>query len=579
MVLTGCQKQDTVTDNPQPEPAKNYVLADLALSLPASPAGTRMTDDIVQVDNNFRGIQRLNIIPFQTRGKIGMNDHPSYFAGISYVNYPATASNDKFRYYDKVYLSIGVASFLTYGRTTPSPANATEAYNGSMLTKLSGQTVTELPDRVPVPPAELSFELEPIYPQTTAPADAKTIAAYLTRIAHAPGWKEATNEELSILYQNFINWNPSTDNTYVIAGSSANVTTYVAKLAQTVNTALDEHKFAAESAEEGILQSIKATIEAASAIPPGYPASLGLPDGAAVLLWDPSANQNQGAFVPQTDVSAEAQINAINRYAYPAELYYYGNSQIHTSNVAVDDNPNYQNQPNWEAVLTHYADGHVITHNTKAVAISSPLQYAVGRLDGKVRAKTETLSTAKSGVSVTVGSESFPVTGIIVSGQYPQNFDFTPKYDDASIDQELFVYDHYLKTGGNPVYLTTADMENPFRTLVLQSHDYEKVTIILELENNSGQDFEGENGTVYQGTKFYLVGKVDPKDTTTPSGAEDYKKRLFTKDYITQLGMVVETLEHAYNVMPNIQIGRLQVGVKIELDWIQATPTSIEFEE
>ena len=579
MVLTGCQKQDTVTDNPQPEPAKNYVLADLALSLPASPAGTRMTDDIVQVNNNFRGIQRLNIIPFQTRGKIGMNDHPSYFAGISYESYPATTGKENFRYYDKVYLSIGVASFLTYGRTTPSTVNATEAYNGSMLTKLSGQTVTELPDRVPVPPAELSFELEPIYPQTTAHADAMTIAAYLTKIAHAPGWKEATNEELSILYQNFINWNPSTDNTYVIAGSSANVTTYVAKLAQTVNTALVEQKFAAESAEEGILQSIKETIEAASAIPTGYPASLGLPDGAAVLLWDPSANQNQGAFVPQTDVSAEAQINAINRYAYPAELYYYGNSQIHTSNVAVDDNPNYQNQPNWEAVLTHYADGHVITHNTKAVAISSPLQYAVGRLDGKVRAKTGTLPTAKSGVTVEVGSESFPVTGIIVSGQYPQNFDFTPKYDDASIDQELFVYDHYLQTGGNPVYLTTADMENPFRTLVLQSHDYEKVTIILELENNSGQDFEGENGTVYQGTKFYLVGKVDPKDTTTPSGAEDYKKRLFTKDYITQLGMVVETLEHAYNVMPNIQIGRLQVGVKIELDWIQATPTSIEFEE
>ena len=126
--------------------------------------------------------------------------------------------------------------------------------------------------------------------------------------------------------------------------------------------------------------------------------------------------------------------------------------------------------------------------------------------------------------------------------------------------------------------LTTAGMTNPFRTLVLQSHDYEKVTIILELQNN-GEDFEGENGTVYHGTKFYLVGKVDVEDAVDHEGTQDYKRRLFTKDYITQLGMLVETLEHAYNVMPNIQIGRLQIGVKIDMDWIQATPQTIEFKE
>ena len=578
MLLAGCQKQDEVAQVPTTEPEKTYVLANLALALPASPAGTRMTDDIVQVNGNFRGIQRLNIIPFQTRGKIGMNDHPSYFAGISYESYPATTGKENFRYYDKVYLSIGVASFLTYGRTTPSTVNATEAYNGSMLTKLSGQTVTELPDRVPVPPAELSFELEPIYNEATLPEDAMTIAQYLTHIANARGWKGATNEELSILYQNFISWNPSVDKTYPIAGSTANVRAHVAQLLATVNKALTDHRFTADSPEEGILQTIKSTIEAEPDIPDNYPGSLGLPDGAAVLLWDWAADENNGAFVPQAEVTIDANINEIDRYAYPAELYYYGNSEIHTSNEDVDST-DYSSKNSWADVLAQqYTDGTVVTANTKSVAITEPMQYAVARLDGKVRAYTATLPTAANGVSVTVGDDTFPITGILVSGQYPQNFDFTPKYDDESIDKELFIYDNDLRAGGAVPCLTTAGMTNPFRTLVLQSHDYEKVTIILELQNN-GEDFEGENGTVYHGTKFYLVGKVDVEDAVDHEGTQDYKRRLFTKDYITQLGMQVETLEHAYNVMPNIQVGRLQIGVKIDMDWIQATPQTIEFKE
>lgn len=576
MLLAGCQKQDEVAQVPTTEPEKTYVLANLALALPASPAGTRMTDDIVQVNGNFRGIQRLNIIPFLTRGKIGMHDSPSYFMGISYETIRVMEAKENFRYYDKVYLSHGISSFLTYGRSTTSTDNSTKAYNGSMLIKISGQKVDLLPDRVAVTPADLSFELEPIYNETTLPEDAMTIARYLTHIANATGWKEATNDWLSVLYQNFISWSPSVDKTYPIAGSTANVRAHVAQLLATVNTALTDHRFTADSPEEGILQTIKATIEGDD-IPDNYPGRLGLPDGAAVLLWDWAADDNNGAFVPQAEVTIDANINEIDRYAYPAELYYYGNSEIHTSNEDVEKT-DYSSKNSWADVLAQYTDGTVVTANTKSVAITEPMQYAVARLDGKVRANSATLPTAKSGVSVTVGDDTFPITGILVSGQYPQNFDFTPKYDDESIDKELFIYDNYLRADGAVPCLTTAGMTNPFRTLVLQSHDYEKVTIILELQNNA-EDFEGENGTVYHGTKFYLVGKVDVEDAVDHEGTQDYKRRLFTKDYITQLGMLVETLEHAYNVMPNIQVGRLQIGVKIDMDWTQATPQTIEFKE
>jgi hypothetical protein len=48
-----------------------------------------------------------------------------------------------------------------------------------------------------------------------------------------------------------------------------------------------------------------------------YPNDLGLPDGAAAVLWDMTADGNKGAFVPQTVPTLDAPINTINRFAYP----------------------------------------------------------------------------------------------------------------------------------------------------------------------------------------------------------------------------------------------------------------------
>ena len=77
--LTGCQKQDEVVQTPVTEPEKDYVLADLALSIPAYKAGTRLTAGVVQTDPSmFRGISKLSIIPFTASGKVGKDDHPSY---------------------------------------------------------------------------------------------------------------------------------------------------------------------------------------------------------------------------------------------------------------------------------------------------------------------------------------------------------------------------------------------------------------------------------------------------------------------------------------------------------------------
>ena len=102
---------------------------------------------------------------------------------------------------------------------------------------------------------------------------------------------------------------------------------------------------------------------------------------------------------------------------------------------------------------------------------------------------------------------------------------------------------------------------------------------MLELENQSGKNFKGEDGIVYKETKFYLTGQVklsEGSDTgVSASEKEDVKKRVFTQDHTTTVKMTVQTLAHAYNVMPNVLSGRLAIGVDIKLDWVGTTPTTV----
>lgn len=613
VLLAGCQKQDVVTDSPSPSPSsdtvKTYVLADLALSLPAPSAGTRLSDGVVQTAEGaaFRGISRLSIIPFTTQGLVRPNDAPSYveFSNLS-PDYTKLVGNELLRYYDKIYLKHGVASILLYGqsaKTIPTkPATPSylsddifsKKFYGSMLTTLD-EVRTSLPNRMTVSPASLGFELESIYNSTSIPTEGDNIARYLTNIANTPNWKG--NESLNSLYLDFIS-EPSSGTYNVLAGSAANVKAYVNDFYQRLQTLIendfaDDQKKSERNIALAIQQRIKGydftLFNVVSGEDPtdgnkvkvtslgscdNYPASLGLPDGAAVLQWGRIAGTSYG-FVPQIKATPEAQISGIDRYAYPPELYYYDNSTIKTSNTEIKQS-DYANATSWSELLASYDDGNAVTSNTKSVAIEQPLQYAVARFQANVKADGETLKDHDD-ADITA---NFPITGLIVSGQYPQSFDFTPRYDTKATDAEHYIYDSCL--GSTELSLTSTPTSD-FYTLVLQSRDEESVNVILELLN-TGDDFKGyEGGMVYKGTKFYLVGKIDLKNVNKDDayGAldADIKSRVFTKDHTTSLNMVVKSLAQAYNVMPNIQSDRLELSVQVNLKWTQATPTTIEFEE
>ncbi len=635
VTLTGCQQQDEVTETPATEPS--YVLADLALSLPPSPAGTRLDPGVTSGvdDSGFRGISELSIIPFTKRGKITKSDQPSIIEisnPISdYTQIDESNNNELYRYYGKVFLNHGVASFLTYGQGTKTgkPIEAKDVDNkvfyGSLISKVAGVEMTYIPDRLSVTAGDLSFELETIYndrdeeENLIIPAEAQAIADYLTYIANTKvtvnvneteteyKWSsKQINETLMGLYSSFISFQGS-GKYGVIAGSAANVKAYVNELYQKLQNLINtDQNFGEGSTSLTIAEAIQSRIVGTGFISDysgfnlnvnsdnkvtslgsdtydKYPSSRHLPDGAAVLQWGKITDTTYG-FIPQIQTTNTANVSSMNRYTYPAELYYYGNSLIKTSNdevpVSKYSGTSEMSITTWKDVVDKlYTSGSVVSSNTKAVAIVDPMQYAIARLQGTVLATSSSLNDAED-TPVSLTNNSFPITGLIVSGQYPVNFDFTPKLDGASEDNEHFVYDSYL--GSNPLYLT-ASQTSPFYTLVMQTHDLEDVTVILELVNNSGTDFKGENGIVYSGTKFYLAGKVELSNgdatAVVESERDDVKSRVFTQDHTTVISMKVSSLAKAYNVMPNIQSGRLEVGVEINLQWEQATPKTIVFEE
>jgi hypothetical protein len=280
-------------------------------------------------------------------------------------------------------------------------------------------------------------------------------------------------------------------------------------------------------------------------------------------------------------------INGVSRFAYPAALYYFVDSNLKTSNNVVSYyTTNFEGVTSdtettaWDKVLEAFEyDNASITSSTKSVALKKPVQYAVAQLHLTVKAATATLedATTPTAKTVMVGtSNNFPLTGVIVSGQRPVDYRFEPVNSDVDAK---FIYDSQVKKSDNSYYyMTTNEPTGGPNTLVLQTRSLEDVFIILEFENNSGTDFEGVNGTVYAGTRFYLIGKVAALTESQIISSQEYTKQVFTKDYITNVNMTVKSLAKAYSVLPNLLKNNLEIGVEATPQWVAATPTVIRLE-
>lgn len=505
-------------------------------------------------------------------------------------------------------LPIGTTHVLVYAHPDGLSANSTQEYkhlNGSVIEYGINQ-------RQLITPSTITFSPDPIF-TGTIPEAAQGIADVLNAIAKdasftqtyyyernnvwytssvGVNWNNIGSSELNDLFKSFTNSGEQTTGagenvTYLIANLYAKLKEYHSTNYNPYKHVIGTEEFTAMLTNGGSdpltyaemynkmrdvllarIQSLTGntiTIDTdgnVAFVDPSlntYPVSLGLPAGSAVVRWSGSEFQ----------VVTEALdgIAPIDRFCYMPSLYFYSNSTIRTStDKEIYDQYRYVDEnTNWASVLSQYRAGKKITKRTASVAIENPLQYGLGLLVVTLKASTVMLPDNDGDVltySFAQGN-NFPVTGIIVGGQYRQHFDFTPDNTTA----EYYMYDNQV----SGVYLTTEESPQ-IRTLVFPTLVDKDIFFFLEFRNDSGSPFYGAEGIIMPGSHFYLAGKLEkPSDTDKAEGLTS----VIMQDHFTSVSCVVSTLENAHISVPELSNPQLALGVHTQTDWINSAASYI----
>ena len=609
-----CQREDYLPED------KIGVLKSVRLSLSVgSSSQTKMVVDenhLAELGDSplFRGLEDMKMVAFRGNGTVVDSSKtlnlPISVPAFNALNYPKVSAY----FYPSgidTFIPIGTSSVLLYGR---APGDEKASY-GSLIPKgFDTQNTKALA-------SSFGFEPDVMYPDSIIPDQATVIARVVNTIMQgAPvridGRYQRGTE--SVNKQVVVNWNENvedvnlskaykdiTNEGAIIPGSGPMVESMLSSLysffkgyesvSETIYEVTEngEHypvlkedgdtllykdifnklrlevlsRFTSEKAYASsfITVSDKDSVSFKLENLSTYPESMGLPTGCAILRWTPA-----GFVVPK--FSGVEGMAPLNRYCYPAGLYYYVCTDIKTSqDKDIADSYDKEGYTTWKQVTDDYNLGSEVTSNTTSVALVKPIQYAVGMLSATVKSDRDWLQDNDGLPQTTVSAtgKNLPVTGIILSGQYAQNFDFTPDTDAVKAGDEYFSYDH--KTPG--VYLTK-EQSAPIRTLSLPTPEGKDIYFTLEFLNNSGETFYGADGRVLPGRKFYMVGKME-----FPKKQEDRKfEQIFVKDHITKLDCTIKSLAGAYNAVPDLGIPQLVIGVQTRVNWEMSSPTTIMFE-
>ena len=291
-----------------------------------------------------------------------------------------------------------------------------------------------------------------------------------------------------------------------------------------------------------------------------YPDALGLPHGAAVMRWTPAG------FVPV--FQGLDGVASLSQYCYPPSLYYITESGVSTTEDGNIESRYTSATNSWAGILNGYTSGHTVTRKTRSVAVDNPFRYAVGMLLGTLRASADYLpdNDGSAATNVRVYGTRFPVTGIIIGGQYPQRYDFTPvtyATDEEYQENEFFLYDNQV----SGVYLTRQESA-PFCTLSLQTPLERDVYFALELRNDSGSSFYGAEGRILPGHRFYLTGKLEFPE----NASEDF---IFLKHHCTTVTCLVNSMAAAHNAVPDLGVPQLSLGVQTQVNWDFSTGATV----
>ena len=256
----------------------------------------------------------------------------------------------------------------------------------------------------------------------------------------------------------------------------------------------------------------------------GYPANVGLPDGAARCRWNASGLQ-ANMFVDMTaNYTLGFKVKPTD-YCYPAALWYYVSTPVRASNSI--ESVNYGDQTSWENVISNIyssTNDEVVT-GTRSVALVYPVQYAVGRLETRIQMESGGTIYDGEGKAVDFG-DGYTLKGLLLGGQNSVNYAF-----ESTGNENFCIYDRVMSSS-NLTIKPGVPTTTPNHTLALETKTNQKVFAALELINN-GQAFKGADGTIPAGGVFYMTVALNPRDASNYS--ETTLNKIIMKDHVTKL--------------------------------------------
>ena len=338
----------------------------------------------------------------------------------------------------------------------------------------------------------------------------------------------------------------------------------------------------------------------------GFPQCYGLPGGASVLVWN--GTDKKFEYRRSTNVGPLTTGLLIkDKIMYPAELTYYCNGGLRTSNVAKASSGYPDGATAWannSNSLWGDFSGNTVTSSTMAVALKPNINYGVAMLkttvelasgdyfeDNRAACTTETTND-----QIARSNLSFDLKGVLIGGQCKETgWDFTRRLvntaEGESGDPGAFEYIIYdSKMAGGTSALAVPTTASPNYTLVFDNYNssvaddaQDKVKVVLEFVNK-GVPFWGKNNLVATGSTFYLCGELDPTTNTTElewdnnyqvppidesTGTSKHVKRVFIQDFMTNAVFTIglTSLQNAYVTVPDLRSTQMTFGLSVDMSW------------
>lgn len=534
---------------------------------------TRMTADNTQNNNNFLGLKDIKMFAYDKAPTSATNTTSTRTIRIG-TRTPSSDDNYR-RIYSDIAIPVGTTNMILYARATRTknvalpPTNKTNFEAGSLTNPYGNFTDEAKPNL-----SDFKFNLETIHSANDFANKGNYILSKLNAIAQT----EVTDGEATIKWSNI---NDATsygteEERNILQKLYTNFVSLSAGSENSVKRAIDDLKAAVETQKlancKTLTDAIKDKCTTNDLTTIRFPRNYDLPDGAAVLKF----KEETRTFAYEEGITVETTGSNLVDYTkitYPSELAYFVSSPVRTSSTK----DKLTDLPDYKAWLGNTADwgqyGDVVKSNTTLVVLKEPVQYGVACLESKIKCATASLEDNASQIiksaannTLTVPSNGIEVKGILIGGQ-PQGVEWN--FEPAS----SATFDHTIYDNDISGIVAQTSYSNPNYTLVLDNNNssttdptQSKVNVTVELENNMG-DFYGKDGLIPNGSRFYLVGQLDPNASTATKPSGETIDRVFVKDHTTVANFIIKNLQNAYNHIPDLRTSKINVGLAVDLKW------------